>query len=269
MRIRHLTCLGALFAAIGLLAGCSSSEQISAPDSVGTGQFQLLLVDAPADFDDVILDVQGVSVHKASDDESCGWHDVGVAPAEFHLLELTNGLSALIGDANLPAGPYNQVRLLLGENNRVIAEGEEHELFVPASTVSGLKIQHEFHIEEEKAYAATMDIDASRAVHLAGDGTYILYPMLRIQANAEAGNVAGTIFPPSARALVWTTIGTETVSTYADPVTGGFQLSALPVGTYTVNIDPTVDGFYGTVVVGVCVEAEVTANLGLLFLNSF
>ena len=86
MRLGHQIRLSILLAASGLLIGCAPSEEISAPDGTATGHFQLQLVDAPAEFDDLILDVQGVSVHNADPGQQGGWYEVGMAPGAGKLL---------------------------------------------------------------------------------------------------------------------------------------------------------------------------------------
>jgi Domain of unknown function (DUF4382) len=256
---------------IGLLVGCSDDNAPLTPDPDpvmsapydNAGTFQLTLIDGPVDFDDFILVIKGLSAHRASEDSLDGWYGIEIEPAEYHLLDLTNGVSALIADAELPAGTYNQLRLLLDEGNRVVVDGEEFDLFIPSGLKSGIKIHHEFDIVEGEDYAATLDIDAERSVKVNGRGRYRLSPRLRVQENDSAGCIIGLVSPVEAEAKVWTVAGTDTVSTFADVETGAFQLSALPAGEYTLNFTPTGDGPYiDAALVGVEVLAGQTTDIG-------
>ena len=167
--IRHLirsagfTLATAAVLTLGLLVGCSENSDPTDPVYEKAGTFQLTLIDAPVAFDDIVLVIQGISVHRASEDSLDGWYGMAVEPAEYHLLDLTNGISAMIADSDLPAGTYDRIRLLLARGNRVVVDGQEYRLFIPSGLKRGLKIKHEFEIVEGETYAATLDIDAARS----------------------------------------------------------------------------------------------------------
>ena len=265
--------------ALGLLIGCSGESDLLTPDAElvktapydNAGTFQLTLIDAPVDFDDFILVLKGISAHRDCEDDLDGWYGLDIEPAEYHLLDLTNGVSALITDAELPAGTYNQIRLLLDEGNRVVIDGEEFDLFIPSGLASGFKIQHVFEIVEGQDYAATLDFDAARSVHLDGSGRYIMNPVVRVVEDASAGSISGMTFPAQALAMVWTVAGSDTVTTFADSSTGAFLLAALPTGTYNLTFTPTGDGpFVGANLIGVEVTAGNTTDIGtIMMMNVF
>ncbi len=195
------------------------------------------LIDAPVDFDDVILDVRAVSVHITDEDSLGSWHAVSTDSVIIHLLDLTNGVSALIGDADLPAGTYDQLRLLLGGGNLVIVDVVEDELTVPAGHQSGLKIHHTFDITDGETYDATIDIDVARSVHRTGNDRYMMRPVIRVRPGTVSGCIAGTVEPLAAMALVTAVSSGDSVQTFADPVTGDFRLMALFEGTYELTFE--------------------------------
>ena len=257
----------------GLLVGCSGDSDVLAPETElvktapydNAGTFQLTLIDGPVDFDDFILVLRGVSAHRASEDSLDGWYGMEFEPTEYHLLDLTNGVGELIADCELPAGTYNQIRLLLADGNRIVIDGEEFDLIIPSGLKSGIKIHHVFEIVEGEDYAATLDFDAARSVQVNGKGRYSLKPVVRVQEDTSAGNIIGTVSPASAATTVWTTVGTDTVTTFADVDTGEFMLSTLPVGTYTLTFEPTASGPYSVVkLVGVEVTAGNTTDIGTI-----
>jgi hypothetical protein len=264
MNPRHLLILCLVAAAALFLAGCD--DDATGPEA-GTGTLHLTLVDAPVDFDDVTLDVRATSVHRADDDSLSGWHVVSTDSAVVHLLDLTNGVSALLADADLPAGNYDQIRMRLGDGNTVTVGDDTFDLRVPSGPRSGLKIHHEFEIVEGETYDAVIDIDVSRSVHRTGHGSYMMRPVVRMQHNAVCGRIAGVVNPIAAEAMVWTVAGADTVQTFADPLTGGFMLVALPEGAYDVIITPTAGDWLEKTLTDVEVVARTTNDVGTIDLD--
>ena len=236
--------------ALGLLVSCSGDHDVLAPenspakaaDFENSGTLKLSLINNPVDFDDFILVIRGISAHRASGDSLDGWFKMEIEPTEYHLLDLTNGVSALLAEMGLPAGTYNQIRLLLAEGNRIVVDGQEFDLFIPSGLTSGIKIHHVFEIIEGQEYSATLDFDADRSVKYNGRGRYSLKPVIRVQEDTSAGSIIGIIIPVEAETYVWTLVGTDTVSTYPDAVSGEFILASLPAGAYTINLKPTAPG---------------------------
>jgi hypothetical protein len=252
---RTLWLLASLSIAIVLGVGCSDEPG----EPVGTGRVELRLVDAPVAFDDVILDVQAVRVHRANADTADGWFDLESEPGAVHLLDLVNGESIVLGAGELPEGFYNQIRLVLGPDNVVVVDGADNPLSVPSGQQSGYKIQHEFEVVADETYGAIMDIDAARSVHLTGSDVYVLRPVLRVCSERNVGHIDGTVLPLEAEPIVWTVDGLDTVQTFADSESGAFRLMALPDGVYDVRFSPTMDGWLDSTVADVpVVPMQVT-----------
>ena len=116
------------------LFSCSDSD-----DSVQPARVSIRLVDAPGDYDNVFIDVQDVVI-KYSDDgdeeREIGTINTGV----YDLLELTGGASVILADDEIPAGRISQIRLVLGDNNTVVVDGQTFPLSTPSAQQSGLKL---------------------------------------------------------------------------------------------------------------------------------
>src|SRR5512147_119535 len=109
----------ATLAAATLLAACGGGGGYSG-SATGQGTLRVALTDAPScGFDEVNVTVQKVRVHQSSNagDGDTGWSEVVLNPArKINLLDLTNGVLAELGQTELPAGTYNQLRLQLAGN---------------------------------------------------------------------------------------------------------------------------------------------------------
>jgi hypothetical protein len=95
---------------------------------------------------------------------------------------------------------------------------------------------------------------------------YKLNPVIRIQSNDNAGSISGTVFQTSARAMIWTSVGSDTISTFADSSDGSFQLSVLPEGAYSVKFSPTLGAYRDTTINGIVVQGRQETNLGTVVL---
>jgi hypothetical protein len=245
-----------------LIAGCSNSPT-SSPDQ---GRIRLFLVDSPADFEEVNIVVTRVEIHAAGSDETSGWITLSDTTATYDLLKLTNGVNSVLGDKMLPVGKYTQIRLLIGTGSGVVVDGVTYELDISSAT--GLKLNHNFDIEEGKLYLLTLDFDAARSVKPTNDGQYRLHPVIRVVANVVSGSISGIISPAAIRSMVTTTVGVvDTVSTMSDTTNGSFMLVALPAGTYDVTITPIGAGYSDTIITSVQVVAQEVNDIGTVILS--
>ena len=248
-----------------VLNGCESASE---PGS-GTGEVKMVLVDAPAAFDEVNIVVSSVAVHTSSNaNEQAGWTTINDVPATYDLLELRNGMSAVLGTSRLAPARYTQIRLMLDAGSNIVVGGSTFPLEIPSGIQSGVKLTHPFTVEEDKLYELTLDFDADRSVVRQGSGAYRLQPTIRVVATVTSGTISGIVQPDSARAVVYALSGTDTVATaLPDTSTGAFKLVALPEGTYDVSVEATVGSFQPFTQSGVAVVRQQDTNLGTIVLT--
>lgn len=248
---------------VALFIGCS--EDSTGP-AQGTGVLKMYLVDSPSSYDSVIIFVSRVEVHRAGDDSTAGWYVINNILRSFNLLQLRNGASAVLGDSILTSGDYTQIRLILTDGNYVIDNGVKHDLIVPSGTQTGIKLNHAFTIEPNAIYELMLDFNVDKSIHITGNGHYMLKPVIRCMPMIISGTISGQVLPLDAQAIIFTTVGLDTVTTYPDTL-GFFKLMALPQGTYNVEIDPLNAVYKDTVITGVNVLANQNNNIGLVQLQ--
>jgi hypothetical protein len=239
---------------LAFLAACSGGGPTGIVGTGGTtGTLGLGLTDAPGDYLNVFVTIEEVQVNQDLGDEESGWLTVLTPGETFDLLELQNGVIADLGLAELEAGDYNQMRLILGTEpddpvahpfaNYLIIEGEADpvELKVPSGLQTGIKIVQGFTIIASGATELILDFDAQKSVHQAGkSGQWLMKPTIKV-LESVANSVGGLV--ESAEGLVE---GTQvTAQTYddlaADPkdevmVEGGTTSAA--DGTYFMYLAP-------------------------------
>ena len=245
---------------VALLAwGCGTGT-----DS-GTGTMQVKMHDNPGDYDEVNVSVERVEVNRSEGDQ--GWQTISEPNEVYNILELINGEFAVLADAELETGTYQQIRLILDDNNSVVIDGETFPLTVPSGAETGLKLNINAEIEEGVIYTLLLDFDADRSVVKRGmQDHYNLRPVIRATAEAESGNIGGSVNAESTvRAILDAgTAEADTVSTtFSDSETGQFLLVGLEENSYTVNFEPAdSDAFEGTEVDDVEVILGETTDLG-------
>lgn len=228
------------------------------------GYLKIYLTDTPTDFDEVNIVVSEVWIHAASEDTMENWILLDSTTSTYDLLELRNGVLALLDSSQLAPGHYTQLRLKVAEGSNVVVDGNQYSLEIPSGYQSGIKLNHQFTIEEGRLYELTLDFDAEKSIIQKGTGEYQLKPVIRIIAQATTGEIEGITEPDSAHAFA--IADDDTVQTATD-TTGYFKLIGLSPGLYTVNIVPENALYADTSFSDVEVVAGSTTDLGLIELR--
>lgn len=257
--VRILPHLAAIGASLGLLAACGGGG-----DSGATGTLRLALTDAPAcGYDAVNVTIERVRVHKSASagDNDGGWVDIALAqPTTVDLLSLRNGVLSELGSAQLEAGRYTQMRLVLlkDANTIVPTGGSEQPLTTPSATQSGLKFNIGIDVAANEVADFVLDFDACKSIVKAGkSGKYLLKPVLTVLPRLTGvQSVEGYVVPSLANSQTAVTLqqGGVVVRGTVPDVNGRFLLSPLPAaGSYDLVI--TADGRATAVMTGVPVTA--------------
>ncbi len=155
-----------------------------------------------------------------------------------NLLDLTGGNSLLLGTQTFPAGEIDQIRLILGDNNYLVSEGEQIALKTPSAQQSGLKIKVNQEIQAGHTYDLVVDFDVAKSIVTAGNsGNVILKPVLRAVLDQTQG-IQGQVFPLEAHPVQVTVFapGFE-INTFADQE-GNYSIMGLVPGSYSVKFTP-------------------------------
>lgn len=247
---------------------CSSNDDN--PTS-GSARVNFYLVDAPASYDEVWVEVlavrvkvedDGIDDDDMDDDDESSWVEIVYDESQpINLLELTGGNSELLGSEDFPEGEIDQIRLILGEDNYVIKDGERFEMETPSAQQSGLKIKVDEDIEGGMTYDLIIDFDVAKSIVEAGNsGQIILKPVLRAYLDeVSSGNIMGLVLPLEAQPVKVTAAkGDDSINTFVN-AEGNYKFSGLEDGIYTLTFTP--NELYAPVVLeGVVVEeGEMTS----------
>lgn len=250
-----------------LIAGCSLNS-----DS-GVGTLQVKLHDNAADYQEVNVFVERVEVNNSSGDE--GWQVINEPNESYDLLQLINGQFEIIADAELEAGTYEQIRLILSrDNNSVKMDDVMYDLTIPSGSETGIKLNINAEIEEGIQYVLLLDFDVEKSVvqtGMAQSPGFILQPVIRATPEAITGNIGGVISPAGVRTSVSAiepATGESITTTVADEETGEFLLVGLEEGTYNVTAEASETGYETITQEDVTVTVGDTNEIGELDISS-
>jgi Domain of unknown function (DUF4382) len=142
-----------------------------------TSTLQVKLTDAPADWDEVNIDLKEVNVNFRYD--STGWVSLQAKDTIYNLLGLQNGLDTLIARGTVPTNTVKEIRLVLGDNNSIKVNGQLYPLTIPSGSTSGLKIKLNKKLNATLE-TVVIDFDAGMSVTEEQDG-YKLRPVIRVK----------------------------------------------------------------------------------------
>ncbi|MCW5657101.1 MAG: DUF4382 domain-containing protein [Burkholderiaceae bacterium] len=239
------------FALASLIAACGGGG------GTPTGTVRLSLTDSPAcGYDNVFVTVEKVRVHQSggANDNEAGWSEVVLpTPQRVDLLTLTNGTLLPLGQTELPAGTYTQMRLVLGNkpppgspqgtlaNSIKPTGGAETELTTPSGQQSGLKMNVNITVPAGQVADFSIDFDACKSFVKSGNsGDYIIKPVLAVTpiVSSAAQRVVGYVDPALAvgSTSISLQVGGVPVKGTVPGANGSFVLYPVPAGTYDLVV---------------------------------
>ena len=237
-----------------LLSACAKDEQ--------NARLEVRLTDAPADYEEVNIDIQGIEINAEEGNINSGWKSLAVQTGVYDLRKLVNGLDTLLSAAEVPAGRISQIRLILGNNNSIQVNGVKSDLAAPSSQHSGLKLNVHADLTEGITYRILLDFDAARSVVRTGNGKYNLKPVIRSVAEAQSGAIKGIVTPANSLPAIFAIADDTVATTFADE-NGKFLLRGVPAGTYTLSFDPQ-EGFEEYQIADVKVTVGSVTDVGAI-----
>lgn len=197
------------------------------------------MTDSPGDYEAVDIDIKDIQVKSA--DTTQGWTSLpNVQTGVYNLMDLTDGTEAVLTSAEYPTGKISQIRLVLGDNNKIVVDGADHDLVTPSAQQSGLKLLVDANLTHGITYSILLDFDAARSIVKTGNGTFMLKPVIKVsKADAADGAIQGVVLPSSENVAVFAINVNDTLaSSYVPAGQSSYLLEGLSAGTYTVSFDP-------------------------------
>jgi hypothetical protein len=165
-----------------------------------SGRVSILLTDAPGDIQTAVVKISHIYL-QPGDEESAARVDLMTTPQTVSLLDLMNDVVALVEDATVPGGTYNQLRFVIDggyievENAQggtsvyatpgfdlpagVTADGT---LICPSCAQTGIKVTFPGGISvagDQKVVLVDFDVAQSFGHQAGGSGNWVMHPVIR------------------------------------------------------------------------------------------
>ncbi|WP_420577208.1 DUF4382 domain-containing protein [Ekhidna sp.] len=220
-----------------ILCACSTESDEEAIDKFPRLKFSL--IDAPAVFDEVNIDIRQLQVNfvETDDEKAKEWLDISdFNPVIVDILSLTNGKELTLVDRPMAFDYVDEIRLILGNMNYLLVNGDSSELKIPSGEQTGIKIKLSQPIEADNDYDFLLDFDASQSIKAAGNsGKYILKPVIRAKLKSKTGSISGKVLPAIRGVTAYAITGSDSVSTVTGD-DGFFLIRGLDEGVYRVSV---------------------------------
>lgn len=127
---------------------------------IARGTLEIRVTDAPPQLNVTHINVKLTDIGVNSSDSNSGWVTVLAGPMEFDLLQLkASGVASILGQTELGAGHYSQVRM---DVELVSAEIDGNTVTTGIEVPSGmLRLVTSFEIQDGKTTILTIDFDAA------------------------------------------------------------------------------------------------------------
>ena len=290
MKIKPRILAVAAVAALSVVA-CSDSGGVGSQ----TGQVNVQLTDAPFPFSEVksvdvfVVRIDGKiaetdSAEDAKESDSTGWKTLVSPNASINLLNLTNGKTANLGVATLPAGTYRGFRMIIDTDKSSVTlnDGTKPNIKWPGAGKNGIKIVLDEPVVVSGTSSLLLDFDLGRSFRMRGNSIsqngLLFKPVIRATSQQSTGSLAGSVHAdtPTGAGIAGATIevlknGSDANDTDGDDIvrsgmtdaSGNFMLSFLRPGTYVVRATPpSASGYKSAVLTGGVTITAGTAVTG-------
>lgn len=158
----------ALALAGGLLVALAC--QSTTGPAEGKGQLTVLLTDAPFPFE--LVSEANVTISRVDVVTRAGIETIMEEEATFNLLDLQDGVTAILAQDDVTAGNIAQIRLIVTVASVVLVDGTTFDLTVPSGAQTGIKVLLPpgfLQVEEGGQASVTLDFDVSDSFIVQGN----------------------------------------------------------------------------------------------------
>jgi hypothetical protein len=281
VRLTALVGITAISITVFSIASCNKSGSSNGNPNIPDGKSQLsvYMMDAPARFDSVFIDVRQIAVEidtaaresdadtrdqwdngycgrgRGPSDKSLIWDTLDITPGVYDLLALRNGTDTLLASSLITTGKVLKIRITLGNDNKVFTDSTTSyplEVFGPHPFFTVNVSRTNVASVTNNQFALWLDFNLARSI-IFWNGEFLLNPYIVVFNDRVMAKLEGTVLPRGAGALVTAYNATDTL--YAVPFRrGDYEFRNVPTGTYSLNFKG-VNGYQDTTIDNIVVDS--------------
>lgn len=226
-----------LFIVMTFFGACTDASE-----GTGLALVNIRLIDAPGDFDEAWIEIDGVELLQGTDRQALEGQWIYLpydqAERQVDVSKLVGEGALLLGRQEIPVGGIFKIRLLLGNNHYLAKNGKERSLTLQNPETAVIEMDVDYRLERNLSYDIYLDFDLEQSIKGTADTTrFLLEPKVRSFVSTERSIIKGKIQPSASRPVIYAISGKDTVTTLTD-AQGNYSLRGLDPAKYTVRILP-------------------------------
>ena len=225
---------------IGFASSCTG------PDETPKALVNIFLIDAPAKWDSVVVEIQGVELDFVPNGREGSlekkYFPYELEDKEINLSLLVGGAVLQLGSEELNLGTITGATLNLGTKNTLFQGDKGFPLALPQGQ-SDYSAEISLDLQPGVSYDLIVDFDLEKSIRQKSSSpiSFDFLPTLKITSDIGNGDIQGTISPTTLSPAIYAIRGTDSISTHIN--SSGTFLFRLPAGTYNLYIDPKNTGY--------------------------
>tara|TARA_R110002072_G_scaffold216077_1_gene373340 strand:+ start:300031 stop:300828 length:798 start_codon:yes stop_codon:yes gene_type:complete len=212
------------------------------PDSSPRALLNLILVDSPAKWDSVFVEIKGVDVEVLVEGRESQsqifFFEYKSGDKRIKVSELVGDNELLIGRSELPIGQIINATIILGDNHSMYLKEKKYVLALSDLSKNRISLSTAIDVEQGYSYDIYLDLDLEKSIVQTSESplTYELDPFFTLSDGAGKTELSGTLKPTTLYPAIYLSDGTDTISTHIN--TSGKFIFKIQEGNYTLYFDP-------------------------------
>jgi hypothetical protein len=242
--VKKLSLYFVIFVMMATLASCTG------PDSSPRALLNVILVDTPAKWDSVFVEIEGVEVNmlvqgRETSPESF-FFEYKNGDKKIKVSDLVGGNALLLGRSELPLGQVTEVTVRLGNSHSMFFGQNEYPLPLVDPVFTELVLSTLVVLEQGISYDLYLDMDLEKSIEETSIEplSYQLNPTFTLIKGAETGELKGLLSNQKLYPAAFLFNSSDTLSTHLN--SSGTYYFRAPAGEYTVRLDPKDERYLDT-----------------------
>ncbi|MDF2156420.1 DUF4382 domain-containing protein [Algoriphagus sp. CAU 1675] len=209
----------------------------------------LILVDAPAQYDSVFVEILGVDVKMIregrSTQEETFMIPYSLGDKLIRVSDYVAGEVLLLGRDQLPLGRITELTLHLGTRHFLWLDEERYTMSLSDPSLEEITIPFSLEMAQGTSYDVFLDFDLEKSIEVVSESplSLELNPVVHVYSSEGLVEVSGSVGPIASDPAIYAKNGVETISTHTN--SSGTFLFRLPEGTYTLIFEPKNELYLG------------------------
>ncbi|WP_075348812.1 DUF4382 domain-containing protein [Algoriphagus marinus] len=228
----------------------------------------LVLVDTPAKWDSVLVEIEGVDVEVLLEGRETGsetfYLEYKTGDKKIRVSDLVAGRALIIGRDELPVGKIIGLKVRMGKRHSLYQEKKGYDMPLQNPEDPFVTLETALDLQAGVAFDIILDLDLESSILQTSTAplSFELDPVFTVILGAGAGEVKGAISPAALKPAIYLVQGMDSISTQVN--TSGSYLFRVPKGTYSLYFDPKDPTYNSQRVTNVQVDSASITQLELV-----